>query len=243
MDKKEIIALVNKGLVTACGLLSSEKVEKMTREEFYDKFVPQAGAYTEDVAPEPVPATLVLNVPATALSGVETEWEAIVTAGDYAGVPVIIKGQVSGEYNSISTMYNMDGQWVPIPVGPDGSFVFGAAEGFPLIDDVAQFKTTTLTSKPIDLNVSLSVYKIDDQSVIATATSTTLVNAPVAPEPEPGMAEEPVAEDVTPESQDMSTISNMSEEPVAEVQALLAEEPVAVEPAKPARKSKTKKEE
>lgn len=43
MKKEDIIALVNKGQVTACGLVESEKVADMSKKAFYDLYVTQTG--------------------------------------------------------------------------------------------------------------------------------------------------------------------------------------------------------
>lgn len=43
MKKEDIIALVNKGHVTACGLIESEKVADMPKKTFYDLYVTQTG--------------------------------------------------------------------------------------------------------------------------------------------------------------------------------------------------------
>lgn len=47
MDKQEILKLVNKGLVTACGLLGSEKIDSMSEQEFYQKYVHQTGVFSK----------------------------------------------------------------------------------------------------------------------------------------------------------------------------------------------------
>ena len=52
MDKKEILKLVNKGMVTACGLLDSKKVADMPEKEFYDLFVHQTGLGTGPIDTE-----------------------------------------------------------------------------------------------------------------------------------------------------------------------------------------------
>lgn len=50
MDKSEIIALVNKGFVTACGLINSDKAAAMSREEFYNTYVTPVGVYKAEDA-------------------------------------------------------------------------------------------------------------------------------------------------------------------------------------------------
>lgn len=52
MDKKEILKLVNKGMVTACGLLDSKKVADMPEKEFYNLFVHQTGLGTGPIDTE-----------------------------------------------------------------------------------------------------------------------------------------------------------------------------------------------
>lgn len=183
MEKTDILKLVNKGHVTACGLMDSEKIAKMSAEQFNRLYITQSGVEFKASTEEPdepgepeTPATLTISMPETIQSDTATDFTVTINPGSHINENLTLVAHPVPALASIVYSVPAAGGTQNVPL--EGSEATLSLGQFSTQNTISIGLTVTATAET-NLN-QLFTLKDSEGTTLATATvDSTLVPAAV----------------------------------------------------------------